>query len=509
MFFNRLGADLLDMPRLDAEFYDPEKLRRLEWRRKWSNGMIPLKSLCDKITDGTHITPSYTEEGVRFLSSTNINCGSIDFDQTKFISQSAHIDFEKSNCNPNPGDILLAKNGKIGTAALYRSGYPACSLFVSVALLRYAGELDADYVVAFLNSAGGWDQFARSSKTGVITNLHLEEIREVEVPKCEEKVQRYIGDKMRQAERLRRTANAFEKRFYALILEAYPRIEETVQRILKHSRANPADLAGVLNPGAFNPDRLLIRDYLKSLNGLKIRDVATIETPVTSDYAPSDPYVGLDSIGSANGTIKPSSIAAEEVVGAVRVLSEGPVISKLRPYLNKVAYIPGELAAAVGSTELLCVRAHESSLNWYLCGVLQLRSTVRQLNPVSTGSTHPRVTREDILDAYVPWIDDAIHAGRFLEKAQCAYVAADQLVCAAKLLMEALISGQITADELLAAQSQMEQGVSIADQSILVRLCEGGIDAVGTKRVFPDVHAFYDALQLADSSGSDTEKLNE
>ncbi len=60
------------------------------------------------------------------------------------------------------------------------------------------------------------------------------------------------------------------------------------------------------------------------------------------------------------------------------------MISKLRPYLNKVAYIPRALSGSLASTELLCVRPNDVLLGWYLYGVLKLKSTVRQLNPVST-----------------------------------------------------------------------------------------------------------------------------
>src|SRR6185369_8632938 len=134
-----------------------------------------------------------------------------------------------------------------------------------------------------------------------------------------------------------------------------------------------------LNPGEFNPDRLLVREYLRRRGGKTIANFAKVETPVTNTYGPHDNYIGLDSIGSSSGIIIPSTITRESVIGAVRVLAEGPVISKLRPYLNKVAYIPASLSGAVGSTELLCVRPHDSRIGWYLYGVLKLKSTVRQL----------------------------------------------------------------------------------------------------------------------------------
>src|ERR1035441_7914921 len=87
---------------------------------QWRGRLVSLEDLCKYITDGTHITPTYVVDGVRFLSSTNINACWVDFQNTKFISAEEHLQLGKAKCNPTAGDILLAKNGKIGTAATYR-----------------------------------------------------------------------------------------------------------------------------------------------------------------------------------------------------------------------------------------------------------------------------------------------------------------------------------------------------------------------------------------------------
>jgi type I restriction enzyme S subunit len=334
-------------------------------------------------------------------------------------------------------------------------------------------------------------------------NISDSQLKECFLPGLSTDAQGFIGEKVRNAHRLLKIAKNQELLFRHSILDKYPRIEEAVSTGFKHSLAKASELNGSLNPGAFNPDRLYIRSYLKKLRALQIKDVATIEAPVTSDYVASDSYLGLDSIGSLIGTISPTTIEAEGVTGSVRKLSEGPVISKLRPYLNKVAYIPPHLATAFGSTELLCVHAKEPALNWYLCGVLQLPSTVRQLNPVSTGSTHPRVTREDILDCYVPWIDNAESVGLLLANAQNAYFLSDKLLIATRLLVEALMEGAITEDELSNALTGIKQGDQSGDREILGRLCEGGIDATATRPLFPDLDAYYETLRVAEQAQSD------
>ena len=123
------------------------------------------------------------------------------------------------------------------------------------------------------------------------------------------------------------------------------------------------------------------------------------------------------------------------------MLHEGPALSRLRPYLNKVTFIPATLAGGVGSTELLLVSPRAGINGWFLYGVLKLDSSVRQLNPVATGSTHPRVDREDVLELIVPWHDNHVALGAKLSVAQRCYFASSALTAAATQLVEQLVAG--------------------------------------------------------------------
>jgi type I restriction enzyme S subunit len=332
--------------------------------------------------------------------------------------------------------------------------------------------------------------------TGVIQDqVRLEDSAEILLPTVDSTAQKYIGNKVRQAERLRFDAEGCQEQFDRAISAAYPEIGRQYGGSAKHSRAPVSLLDGSLNPGKFNPDRMLVREYLRQHGGKAIEHLAQVETPVTNNYGPNDKYIGLDSIGSSTGVITPSTITKEAVVGAVRVLTEGPVISKLRPYLNKVAYIPAALSGSLASTELLCVRPRDPSIGWYLYGGLKLKSTVRQLNPVSTGSTHPRVSREDIAEVVIPWIDDPVSVGSQLQRAQVANMAAERLTTVAKLLVESLIDGRINECEFVAAQQALERGDQSLDRAILSRLTVDGVDVVGKPALFPDLDALYTAIE--------------
>jgi type I restriction enzyme S subunit len=138
-----------------------------------------LKDICDKITDGTHQTPKYFEQGHIFLSSRNVTTGVIDWDNIKYIDDIQHIEMQK-RVSPRRDDILLAKNGTTGVAALVDRDI-SFDLYVSLALIRSKGEITPPLLLYFINSPRAKEQFNKRLKGIGVPNLHLEEIREVEI----------------------------------------------------------------------------------------------------------------------------------------------------------------------------------------------------------------------------------------------------------------------------------------------------------------------------------------
>jgi type I restriction enzyme S subunit len=139
-----------------------------------------LSEVCAKITDGTHQTPKYFDEGVIFLSSKNVTSGKIDWDNIKFIDEKQHIEMHK-RVAPKVGDILLAKNGTTGVAAMVDRDV-VFDIYVSLAHLSPLKNISPFYLLHFINSPLAKNQFNKRLKGSGVPNLHLEEIREVEIP---------------------------------------------------------------------------------------------------------------------------------------------------------------------------------------------------------------------------------------------------------------------------------------------------------------------------------------
>ncbi|ATZ14998.1 TPA: restriction endonuclease subunit S [Staphylococcus aureus] len=82
-----------------------------------------------EIYDGTHQTPKYTNEGIKFLSVENIKT----LNSSKYISEEA---FEKEfKIRPEFGDILMTRIGDIGTPNIVSSN-EKFAYYVSLALLK-------------------------------------------------------------------------------------------------------------------------------------------------------------------------------------------------------------------------------------------------------------------------------------------------------------------------------------------------------------------------------------
>ena len=144
-----------------------------EWAR--------LKSICEPISDGTHQTPRYTDEGYIFLSSKNVTGGCIDWQNVMYISESLHNKLYK-RIAPQKNDILLAKNGTTGVAALVDKDY-IFDIYVTLALIRTIGyQVHPKYILCVFASNTTQYYFKKSLKGIGVPNLHLEQIRETLVP---------------------------------------------------------------------------------------------------------------------------------------------------------------------------------------------------------------------------------------------------------------------------------------------------------------------------------------
>ncbi len=190
--------------------------------------IVRLKEVTLKITDGTHHTPKYTNEGIHFISVKDIRNSNVDFSNTRFISEEEHESLIK-RCNPEQGDILITKSGTIGRLAIVPKA-PKFSLFVSVALIKIdKKKIDSKYLFYCLENFVSTLNIKEDIKGAVQKNFHLEDIREVNIPfiEIEEQIRisEYIEQQMFSLSEFEKdilsSLKTKEKLFYKILQEAF------------------------------------------------------------------------------------------------------------------------------------------------------------------------------------------------------------------------------------------------------------------------------------------------
>lgn len=140
-----------------------------------------LQDVCEPIKDGTHQTPTYVNDaqhGFKFLSSKDVTSGKINWSKIKYIPSDLHEELY-AKIKPKRGDILLAKNGTTGVAAVVETD-EIFDIYVSLALLRPI-DMNSIYLWAAVNSADTKHQFDSSLKGIGVPNLHLGDIKKTKI----------------------------------------------------------------------------------------------------------------------------------------------------------------------------------------------------------------------------------------------------------------------------------------------------------------------------------------
>ena len=145
---------------------------------------MKIPDLCTiSIKDGTHKTPTYAdkENGIPFLSSKDVISGKIDWSKIKYITKELHEELYK-RIAPQKNDILLAKNGTTGVAALVEDD-TIFDIYVTLAVIRPDCDIvNPQYLLFIINSQFCKNQFD-SHLLGIgVPNLHLNEINKTSVP---------------------------------------------------------------------------------------------------------------------------------------------------------------------------------------------------------------------------------------------------------------------------------------------------------------------------------------
>jgi type I restriction enzyme S subunit len=142
-----------------------------------------LDELCRNITDGTHQTPTYTQEGIPFISAQHVKPFKFTPDNRKYVSYEAYLECIK-NKKPEIGDILITRVGAIGEAAVIDIKLDF-AFYVSLGLIQPLINLvSSRYIELVINSPYGnaYSKGNVSSKGSSAGNYNLGRLRSFQIP---------------------------------------------------------------------------------------------------------------------------------------------------------------------------------------------------------------------------------------------------------------------------------------------------------------------------------------
>lgn len=192
---------------------------------------VELQLLCSiPITDGTHKTPKYcdADNGIPFISAKDVTGQYINWENIKYITMELHEELHK-RLAPQINDILLAKNGTTGVAAIVDTE-KIFDIYVTLAILRINSNIAVPkYVLHLINSPICKIQFDEHL-TGIgVPNLHLRDIKVTQIPFPPLAEQQRIVDRIESLfskldevkENVQNVINVFENRKSAILHKAF------------------------------------------------------------------------------------------------------------------------------------------------------------------------------------------------------------------------------------------------------------------------------------------------
>ena len=190
-----------------------------------------FEEVANLITDGTHQTPTYTDNGKLFVSAKNVNPFQFMPEyNAKYVSENDYEVYIKDR-KPELKDILLTRVGSnIGQAAVIDQNIDF-AIYVSVALIKLNHEyLSSEYFAIWLNSPIG----TQSSISNILGrgvsqgNLNLNFIRSFLVPLAPLEEQKRIVEKV---EKLMATCDTLELE----VQNSKTETEKLMQSVLKEA----------------------------------------------------------------------------------------------------------------------------------------------------------------------------------------------------------------------------------------------------------------------------------
>lgn len=166
--------------------------------------VVPLETLCRRVTDGTHQPPKWSPSGHPFLFVANIVTGEIEFDTVKFISDETHRELTR-RCPIEVGDVLYSTVGSYGVPAVVRDARKFAFQRHIAHLKPDPALLDSEFLRAMLASPDVRRQADEAARGIAQKTVNLADIRRFMVIHPDMNMQRLFTERAAAVRQARKT----------------------------------------------------------------------------------------------------------------------------------------------------------------------------------------------------------------------------------------------------------------------------------------------------------------
>ncbi|WP_429220479.1 hypothetical protein [Aeromonas veronii] len=507
--FNRIKSDQL-ADRIDPEYYTKDLLANEALLERFHESRLcdlvdksKPNNIADLTSNGSFEFLRGIEfnevDGIPFIRTQNLMDGYVDDGEVIYVNQECRSMVAKSLCET--GDLIVCRKGKVGAASALPEKMNGAAISENVTRFSLLADDDGDFIAAFLNSNQGRKRFLREA-TGVIQKwINNEKLREIRVIRLDAHAEKYIGDKVRQAERLRAWAKAervkIDLYFDSILNGIY---QERPERCF--SRISNEILVPRLNAEFYAPEFVSVEIGLRQKFG-KLTTIGKLAPTIRSKEKPRGDcrYFEIGDLSTSKGTFEQGSYykKGEAPNNAQRKFDIGDVaVSTRRPNRGAIAVVEDGDVNNFYSVFLARLKPKNISFGYWLKEFLRHEIGKLLLQQRCTWTTYPVISEDDLETIPVPVIEgDWEYISNLSKQSALLEYHSKQLSNSAKLLVEDLIEGQITEAQLIAAEQALQAGNDALDRKILGRLKTDGIDGDGAA-LFSDLDELYRLLALAE-----------
>ncbi|EPP4619202.1 restriction endonuclease subunit S [Escherichia albertii] len=491
--------------RLDAEYYNPAALSTL--KKMETKGTVT--TFGDLVDEGYRVVYHGTDsinglkdsEVLPFLSPTQIDAnGSINFEDADKLPLYYKDQYPKGL--GKAGEILVEVKGNVSKVGIVPSAFPK-NLMISGSLYKATlnpRRVDSHYVLAFLKSKHGQILKNRLTSNTIINYIAKDALYSIPVIELKEKAQKYIGDKIRQAEQLRAWAKSIQLKVSELLPSYINEIQRYKAKCYRAKDIIPERLDSLF----YHPDYSGLESKMKA-KGCKRLGLITkqVKDAWNKKKAEAFEYYEIGGLDITTGQVLSATTPTAGAPSRAKTkVQQGDVlVSTVRPNRKNIGFIVDNVAHSemVATSGFSVLRFSSLTQAAFYHAWLRTDDATAQLMRWNSGSAYPAIDDDVPLNIIIPDFEKTFvdNWGQKLLDAHFAYVYAKMLTEAAKILVEALIEGQLAEQQLIQAQQALEDGDNSLDQAILSKLSAEGYAIEGATPLFSDVDELYSLLEEA------------